>query len=287
MNQPRYLNQFEKDINSQSGEDGIIEKILETIPPGPKWVVEFGASDGLFKSNSRRLITDFAWNAVLIEPEPIAFGCLEKNYADHTEQVTIFNRMVSPDGKDSLDNILMDTPCPPDFTLMVIDVDGDDLPIWEGVELYRPRVVCIEHNCTMPNEIVYRSQPNDGGCGSSLYSIIKSARTRGYELVCVTTFNAIFVLRELYPLFDLVTNNLWYLRPHAPYATFMFQSADGTVHLAGARSMPWHSMILDESRMQQLPKWLRTTNKKWYHTLAMKWIQRRRNRKSEITFTPV
>lgn len=289
MNSPRYLNQFENNIHSQSGEDGIFQKILETIPPGPPWVVEFGASDGLFKSNSRNLIVEYGWKAVLIESEKKAFECLQKNYIQHENQVKVFNRMVNPDGPDSLDNILLNTDCPPEFTLLSIDVDGNDLPIWEGLKLYKPRIVCIEINCTMPNEIAYKAQPNDGGCGSSLYSTIESARERGYELVCVTLFNAIFVRKELYPLFDLVTNNLWYMRPVVPYATYIFQAMDGRVHIVGSKAMPWHSLVLDEARMQQLPKYLRirTCQFKWYHRIVLNLIQWYRNRKHKATFSPV
>jgi hypothetical protein len=289
MNPPRYLNQFEKNIHSQSGEDGIIEKILETIPPGENWVVEFGASDGLFKSNSRRMITDWLWQAVLIESGKEAFNCLQANYASHSGMVKIFHRMVKPTGPDSLDNILLETDCPPDFTLLSIDVDGDDLPIWEGVNLYKPRIVCIEFNCTMPNEIVYKAQPNDGGCGSSLFSIVGSAKERGYELVAVTLFNAIFVRSEFYPLFELATNNLWYMRPVVPYATYMYQSMDGKIHLVGSSVMPWHSLMMEESRMQNLPKFLRKSRTKysWLDHKLFKLIQWYRNRKSGISFDAV
>jgi len=44
------------DTYSQTGEDGIIEKILEHIPQKDRWCVEFGAWDGRLFSNTCNLI---------------------------------------------------------------------------------------------------------------------------------------------------------------------------------------------------------------------------------------
>lgn len=44
---------FKDNIYSQTGEDGIVRKILEVLPEKDKWCVEFGAGDGVFLSNVR------------------------------------------------------------------------------------------------------------------------------------------------------------------------------------------------------------------------------------------
>ena len=37
---------YKRDVYSQTGEDGIIAKIIEMLPCKDKWCVEFGAADG-------------------------------------------------------------------------------------------------------------------------------------------------------------------------------------------------------------------------------------------------
>ena len=50
------LSDYKKNIYSQGGEDGVIDKILEIIHQGDNWCVEFGAADGKYLSNTKNLI---------------------------------------------------------------------------------------------------------------------------------------------------------------------------------------------------------------------------------------
>lgn len=65
---------------SQNDEERVILRVLDGIENG--LVVDVGAYDGLTYSNSRRLI-ELGWSAVLIEPEPNAFGALQSLYAEN------------------------------------------------------------------------------------------------------------------------------------------------------------------------------------------------------------
>lgn len=47
-----WLNHHAKTVTSQSGEDGIIEKILEVIKDNDNWCVEFGSWDVKACSNT-------------------------------------------------------------------------------------------------------------------------------------------------------------------------------------------------------------------------------------------
>lgn len=74
---------FERDVFSQSGEDGVIEKIFEVIQPTTHYAVEFGAQDGIKNSNTRRLILQEGWSSLQIEGDPRRAKALAKNFADH------------------------------------------------------------------------------------------------------------------------------------------------------------------------------------------------------------
>ena len=111
-----WLLDYQHNVYSQSGEDGIIEKILNVIPQNDKWCVEFGAWDGLFLSNTRYLIESKGYSAVLIEADKNKFHKLQRNYS-HRDNVITINKFVGFTKDDNLDLILSSTPIPNDFDL--------------------------------------------------------------------------------------------------------------------------------------------------------------------------
>ena len=68
-----WLFEHKRDVYSQTGEDGIIEKILETLPENDEWCVEFGAWDGQYLTNTRYLIEEKEYSAILIEADKKKF----------------------------------------------------------------------------------------------------------------------------------------------------------------------------------------------------------------------
>ncbi|MCP4904816.1 MAG: hypothetical protein GY910_07535, partial [bacterium] len=88
------LEASERIVFSQFGEDGVIEKIFETIEPGPKFAVEFGAHDGVQNSNMRNLVLNHGWSTYQIEGSKPLAEKLAKAYAGHpttkTEQAWIW-----------------------------------------------------------------------------------------------------------------------------------------------------------------------------------------------------
>ena len=245
-------------VYSQSGEDGIIGKILETLPKRDHWCVEFGALDGTSLSNTRNLIEHDDYAAVLIEASTVRFKELEANYV-HTEKVTTLNRFVGFSVNDNLDHILADTAIPEDFDFLSIDIDGNDYHVWNATSRFVPKAVCIEFNHSIPNEVNF-IQPADPRItqGSSLPALVELGKAKGYELVCVAGVNAFFVRSEYFPLFDIDDNSVAALRVDMSAITWLFTGYDGTIFLEGQRAMPWHCRLpLKASRMQRLPKYLR------------------------------
>jgi len=58
------LLEYKKNIFSQNGEDGIIEKIFDLIGTRNKVCCEFGAWDGIHFCNIRNLIINKGWHGV-------------------------------------------------------------------------------------------------------------------------------------------------------------------------------------------------------------------------------
>ena len=254
-----WLQKYNKIVTSQCGEDGILEKISQTInsPVADRWVVEFGASDGKQFSNSWSLINNNSWSAVLIEADNLRYRQLKKRYDQHP-QVTCLNRMVNFSGKYTLDKILQTTPIPKNFNLLSIDIDGNDYHIWQTIENYTPKVVIIEFNPSIPVDIEY-IQPKDLSInqGSSLLSITKLARQKGYELIATTKWNAIFTRKKYFKLFRIKDNSPVAIYRIRQYQTQIFQLLDGTIKIVGNTSMLWHGVQMDANKMQVIPRLLR------------------------------
>lgn len=245
-------------VYSQSGEDGIIGKILDTLPDRDNWCVEFGALDGTSLSNTRNLIEHAGYSAVLIEGSTARFKALESNYS-HTKKVTTLNCFVGFEANDNLDRVLAGTSIPSNFDFLSIDIDGNDYHVWKSSLRFSPKAVCIEFNQTIPNEVKF-IQPADPKItqGSSLSALVELGKVKGYELVCVEGVNAFFVKSQYFPLFEIDDNSVATLRVDLSAVTYLFIGYDGTIFLRGQKTMPWHCKLpLKESSMQRLPKPLR------------------------------
>jgi hypothetical protein len=254
---PTWLLEFKRKVHSQTGEDGIIEKILDVVGQNDKWCVEFGAWDGLFLMNTRYLIEAKEYSAILIEADKRKYRDLQRNYS-HLKTVTTLNRLVGFNESEGLDELLKATSIPHDFDLLSIDVDGNDYHIWKAVADYVPKVVVIEFNPTIPTHVHF-VQPADASVsqGASLLSLVDLGKEKGYELVCALSFNAFFVRREFFPKFEIEDNSPDTLRTDVDGITYLFSGYDGRIFLRGNLRLPWHEVSLSERRLQQLPRFLR------------------------------
>lgn len=254
----RWFEAYARDDTSQGGEDGILERIFELIPGEDKWCCEFGAWDGCKYSNTHQLIANRGWSGVLIEANPVKFEDLKKTYAGNSK-VVLLNRFVEFAGDGLLDNLLAGTPARPDFDLLSIDIDGNDYHIWASISAYRPKVVVIEYNQSIPNHVEFVQAADPEVChGNSLLSVTKLAAHKGYQLVAVTDTNGIYVRDEYFPLFEIADNSLSAMRPVAPYVTDIFQLYDGTIVLSGYQQMIWHGVSMPPVSFQVVPRFLRT-----------------------------
>ncbi len=255
-----WLNAFAKDVTSQNGEDGIIEKILEVIGRSSGgWCVEFGSWDGRHCSNTFSLIDQRGYSAVLIEGSRKRFKDLLTTFKGNSKVIPIC-AYVGFGAEDGLDAILAKTEIPKDFDVLSIDIDGNDYHVWQALQGYQPKVVVIETNPTIPPAVRF-IQPADPRVtqGSSLLSVAELGRSKGYELVCVAGANAIFVDAEYFPRFGIQDNSVETMMKDQSLITHIFCGFDGTVFLRGCGTMPWQQIPYEEARAQQLPRWARKT----------------------------
>lgn len=137
-------------VFSQVGQDGIIHEILNRIKPclpQKKTFVEFGAWDGVYLSNCRWLVEQ-GWHGVFIEGDAKKYASLQSNYRDLQDRIKCVNSYVgAPNrgiGNDNLAGIVNKSGVnDQDICLVVIDVDGLDLEIFQDLGL-KPAVILME-----------------------------------------------------------------------------------------------------------------------------------------------
>jgi hypothetical protein len=252
---PTWLLEHKKDVHSQTGEDGIIETILSALGDRNQWCVEFGAWDGQHLSNTRNLIENSGYHAVLIEGDTERYQVLRELYKKN-DLVVAVNAFVGFEPHNGLDSILAKTPVPADFDFCSIDIDGNDYHAWKAITAYRPKLICIEFNPTIPTDCLFVQQADPKlNQGSSLLALVELGRSKGYQLASVLKFNAFFVREDLFPRLEIADNSPQTLRTDLSLITYLFHGYDGRVFIRGNSQLAWHRSIqIDEKRLQVLPQ---------------------------------
>ena len=251
------LLEYQRNVESQNGEDGIISHIFSVLPPAEKrYCVEFGAWDGKYLSNCFNLVRNLGWFGLFIEANDQKFEQLLANHGN-SKTVTCLKRFVEFSGPNRLDKLIGESNFPVDIDVLSIDIDGADYFVWESVQRFKPRVVIIEFNPSIPNDVIFvQAKDMNVHQGASLLALVMLGKQKGYELVCATTCNAILVLNEFYPLFGLKSNHVTAL--YAPVSDGrIFHGFDSYVHISGMSRLMWSETDVCSEDFQVLPASLR------------------------------
>lgn len=183
-------------------------------PSAPKAIVDVGANDGFYGSNSYPFVAR-GWRALLIEPHPEAFArlqrrhkkrrlatCLQIGCGDQDGELPLWT---GPDGDTTLssftpgpighptdaaaraipipvrrlDGVLAEQGFPETFAVLSVDAEGWDFAVLRGLDLarWRPRMIVTEN---MP------------GADASLKD--EHLRQHGYHLRLMVDANALWTL---------------------------------------------------------------------------------------------
>ena len=211
--EPIDLRKHERQVFSQFGEDGVIEKIFEIIEPTHKYAIEFGAADGVLGSNMRNLVVNHGWSSLQIEGDEAAAKSLGENYSDYP-QVKTMQAWVWP---GNVEILFEEAGVPKDLDFLAIDIDSNDYYVWRAIQTFRPKVVMIEINPWFPppQRMVIEFHPmnywdrRSDYFGASIESLFKLGKTKGYELVyhLSTGPNILFVDEKYFHRFGIEDNS--------------------------------------------------------------------------------
>jgi hypothetical protein len=188
---------YKKNVNSQNGEDGIIEYIFNKLNVVGGNFIEFGAWDGKHLSNCLKLV-DEGWEGIYIEGDSLKYRDLQENFGSN-ERITCVLDYVSFKDPNSLDSIIERSGHDNlDFDFLSIDVDGLDYNILEDLERHLPKVICIEVNAghsPLYGEIIPEAISKNN-IGQSIKVISDLAEQKGYFPLCYT--GNLFLIRKEY-----------------------------------------------------------------------------------------
>lgn len=166
------MQQYERSVYSQQGEDGVLQHILSVTGEGSRTAVEFGATDGVVTSNTKAL-EDRGWQRWLFD--------------SHPGSAQVIRAMVLP---SNIDRVFEEWGVPRDLAVLSIDTDFLDWWIWRALSWCRPMVVITEYNAHVPPSearvvVLDETRGWDGTdyFGGSLLAFDMLARKKGYRLV--------------------------------------------------------------------------------------------------------
>lgn len=246
-------------ITSECGEDGILEYIFNKLEINDGYLVDVGACDGEWFSQSYNLLHNKGWRGLAIEKDADAYRKLAALYHNNS-RVDCLYQEVGIHEMNSLDNILLNKKVPR-IDFLTIDIEGNDFFIWTTLKNYAPAVVAIDFNPSISNDIFYIQAFNSGSpSGASLKALMLLAENKSYELAAVTDWNAIFVRKDLFPLLN-ITNNTIDAMYYPPFEMRMMQTMDSCLHLLTCSRLIRQDFDILFEDFQVLPKSMRETIK--------------------------
>jgi hypothetical protein len=199
---------YRKNVNSQNGEDGVIDQIFKIINIKNGNFIEFGAWDGKHFSNSLKLFHE-GWSGIFIEGDKEKFKTLVANFGKY-DNICCLNNYVGYSDNNSLDTLIEESPFKnKQFDFISIDVDGLDYFILEKLNKYLPKVICIEVSSGhSPNfSKVLDEDIAKNNVGQSISVMTRMAAEKGYFPLCYTG-NLFLVKNEFKDIFkDYIKSN--------------------------------------------------------------------------------
>ncbi|HEY8966679.1 MAG TPA: hypothetical protein VIM58_09560 [Candidatus Methylacidiphilales bacterium] len=189
---------------SQNLEDGMIAEIFRRISPVDRTFLEIGVENGS-ETNTTTLLAR-GWSGWWIEGNPASCRNIRDSLDGMPEtkkRLRLREAFVSP---RNIAGLLAELGVPGEVDLFSLDIDLDTYHIWNALENFRPRVIVVEYNASLPPDLEWIAPWKEGRTwdgtrlfGASLKAYENLGVRRGYSLVgCdLTGVNAFFVRNDL------------------------------------------------------------------------------------------
>jgi len=197
------LRDAEFKVFSQFGDDGVIQFLLSAVSVSNDRFVEFGV-ESYREATTRFLLRNDNWRGLVLDSsaENVAAirGSVEFWHELQAEVAT-----VTP---DNINALLTDAGFTGPIGLLHIDIDGNDLHVWNALEVADPDIVILEYNAllgpdhalTVPYDPCFdRREAHYSWLyqGASIRAIVATCQRRGYAFVgCNSAGNNAYFVRR-------------------------------------------------------------------------------------------
>jgi hypothetical protein len=200
---PKRLLKYEHQVFSQHGEDGIIAEILQRIGAEHRSFVEIGVGDGL--ENNTAFLLSQGWHGWWFDASRRDVSSINRTFRKEiaSERLRVTCAQVT---RENVCGLLQAEHIPKEFDVLSIDVDRNTYWVWAGLADFKPRLVVVEYNASLPPSVDFKVEYRpeafwDGTSyfGASLKALELLGNELGYSLVgCETAgVNAFFVRTDL------------------------------------------------------------------------------------------
>ena len=197
---------YEFQVFSQWGEDGIISYLVNNVDIENNFFIEFGVENYL-ESNTRFLLKKFNWSGLIIDSSQKNIDYIKKDKIYWQHNINALCEFIS---RENVNKIFLENISQKNIGLLSIDIDGNDYWVWKAISTIDPSIVVIEYNSILGNSKNYtvpysknfernKAHYSNLYYGASLPALVKLGKEKGYALVTCNSAgnNAFFVKKNL------------------------------------------------------------------------------------------
>ena len=221
------IQDYEFQVFSQFGDDGIIRYLINNIKITKNKFIEFGV-ENYEEANTKFLLESFNWEGLIIDSDNNYVSDIKKKNYYWRYNLNVANEFIS---KENINSIINDNNFSGEIGILSIDIDGNDYWIWEEINTVTPSIVVIEYNAlfgdklsvTIPynknfsrNNNQNNNQNKNVYYGASLNALFKLGNKKNYSLICTNSNgnNAYFLRNDLIPI------DHYLIKPRTPQECF-------------------------------------------------------------------
>lgn len=221
------IQDYEFKVTSQTGEDGIIQYLINKVPIKNKIFVEFGV-ENYTEASTRFLLQNDNWSGLIIDGSKEHMDSVINSELGWKYALKAVASFIT---KDNINDIIKNAGIEGEIGILSVDIDGNDYWVLESIDCVNPQILIVEYNSmfgprakiTVPyDENFVRTNKHYSNLyyGASISAITDLANKKGYSLVGSNKFgnNLFFVRQDYQPIENQIS-------PEKAYAKSKFKES--------------------------------------------------------------
>ncbi len=190
VNPDKTFQDYEFQVYSQWGEDGLIQYLINNVQIDRQIFVEFGV-EKYTECNTRFLLTNNNWSGLVIDGSEENIQYIKNDPIYWRYNLKAECAFID---KDNINTLIQKNGITGDIGLLSVDIDGNDYWVWDAINVVNPRIVICEYNSlwgldlpvsTPYDPSFFRTKAHFSNLyyGASITAFTQLASSKGYSLV--------------------------------------------------------------------------------------------------------